>query len=833
MAIRFKCSCGKIYTVKDELAGKVATCKACGKKVRIPTPKAAPAAAAPAPTAAPPQPSAAPPPPAPKAEGGRGKKLALIGGALALLLILGAAAFFIFGGKEEPKPKPKPAPVAKKPSAPRDMFPGESLVPANALVFASLPSFEESQKRFKETAIYQMTQDPALKGLTDPLMAMLKQKLAEAETKALQKTGLTTQDITTSFSKGFSLALMAPADPAKPDKPQTLVIAKPASMDQLDAIIAKMAEKSQAKQGEYEAEGVKVKSLSGKDGEVGYVALGELVAASDSKNVLAAAIRQHKAGRAGSLGADPHYAQVAKRLVGDASDFFLYVNGAQVVKEIAKKKPIPADAAAATGVNSLRAVAFAAAIRDKGIKDAFHVRIEGPKSGVFGILSPDPLGDGILKLVPQDAQGFLAGRMNLPFVYQEAKKMYTRGDPQKTAMWDQGVAMAGQMMGGMNIEQDLLPAFGSEFCFYARAGVPAGPLPIPELAIVLGVKDKAKLQPVLNMLEMLAGMKMGGGKPGAAPAGWQALEHAGETIKHTTLPLPVPVPVSPSYALTDKFLVISYSTQAVKSALDNLKKPGPGIAANEDFKHVSGVLSPGYGLVGYSNIKQGIAQAIATLPMAAPMLAAKGVPIDATKLPPPQEVAKHLFGGAIILKGEEDGLTVEGFSPVGAASGLLLPATLFPALGRARGEARKAVCKSNVKQLGLAVNMYMNDHDEKCPPKLEDLFDQYITARKVFVCPQDSKPMAIGKGLKCSYRYVGQLSKMTDPQAIVAYDKQGNHPDGRNALFYDGHVEWIAEGALRPRLQQSLALVKKAEWDKYPPDRQAEIEAFYTGAPGP
>jgi len=214
------------------------------------------------------------------------------------------------------------------------------------------------------------------------------------------------------------------------------------------------------------------------------------------------------------------------------------------------------------------------------------------------------------------------------------------------------------------------------------------------------------------------------------------------------------------------------------------------------------------------------------------MLAAKGVPIDAAMLPPPQEVAKHLFGGAIVLKGEENGLAIEGFSPVGAASGLLLPAALFPALGRARGEARKAVCKSNVKQLGLAISMYSNDHDEQCPPKLEDLFDQYITARKIFICPQDSKPMAIGKGLKCSYRYVGQLSKRTDPQVLVAYDKRGNHPKGRNALFYDGHVEWIAEGALRPRLQQSLALVKKVEWDKYTPDRQAEIEAFYAGTPG-
>ena len=686
MAIRFKCSCGKIYTVKDDFAGKVATCKACGKKVRIPSPKAAPAAAAPAPPAASPQASAAPPPaPAPKAGGGRGKMFALIGGAVVLLLVLGVAAFFIFGGKEEPKPKPEP--VAKKPPVPTDIFPGESLVPANALVFASLPSYEESEKRFKETAIYQMTQDPALKGLTDPLMTMLRQKLSEGEAKALQKTGLTIQDITTSFSKGFSLAFMAPADPAKPDKPQTLVIVKPTSMDQLDAIISKMAEKSQAKQGEYEAEGLKVKSLSGKDGEVGYVALGEFVAASDSRAVLGAAIRQHKAGRGGSLGADAHYAQVAKRLAGEASDFFLYVNGAQVLKEISKKKPIPQDAANAAGLSSIKSVVLAASIRDKGIRDGIYINTEGPKTGVIGFLSPEPLSADVLKQIPQDADGFLAGRMNLPLLYQVIKKIATAGKPEKAAQWDQAVGMSAQMLGA-DLEKALLPAFGNEYCFYTRT-MAGAPIPIPEIAILLGVKDKAKLQPVLSMLEMMLAAKMAGGKPGAAPQPWKAMPHAGETIKYTNLPLPLPIPIplNPSYALTDKFLIISISTQAVKNAIDNAKKPGEGIAASADFKHVTGGFGGGFGVVGYSNLKKGVTQAMGVMPMMAPMLAQKGIPIDPAKLPAPDALAKHLFGGAIVMKGDEGGLSIQGFSPVGVTSAF--PLMSLMGMKQAQAEAKK------------------------------------------------------------------------------------------------------------------------------------------------
>jgi prepilin-type processing-associated H-X9-DG protein len=28
---------------------------------------------------------------------------------------------------------------------------------------------------------------------------------------------------------------------------------------------------------------------------------------------------------------------------------------------------------------------------------------------------------------------------------------------------------------------------------------------------------------------------------------------------------------------------------------------------------------------------------------------------------------------------------------------------------------------------------------------------------------------------------------------ITVYDKMGNHSDGRNVLFLDGHVEWVEE----------------------------------------
>ena len=46
----------------------------------------------------------------------------------------------------------------------------------------------------------------------------------------------------------------------------------------------------------------------------------------------------------------------------------------------------------------------------------------------------------------------------------------------------------------------------------------------------------------------------------------------------------------------------------------------------------------------------------------------------------------------------------------------LLVGLLLPALGRAREEARKTQCRSNLRQIGLAVNMYCNDNHGYTPP---------------------------------------------------------------------------------------------------------------------
>ena len=68
----------------------------------------------------------------------------------------------------------------------------------------------------------------------------------------------------------------------------------------------------------------------------------------------------------------------------------------------------------------------------------------------------------------------------------------------------------------------------------------------------------------------------------------------------------------------------------------------------------------------------------------------------------------------------------------------LLAALLFPVYSASRAKARETACSSQMRQIGLALQMYRNDFDE-LPPHLSSLFPTYVSDPRLFVCPSDPK----------------------------------------------------------------------------------------------
>jgi prepilin-type N-terminal cleavage/methylation domain-containing protein/prepilin-type processing-associated H-X9-DG protein len=173
----------------------------------------------------------------------------------------------------------------------------------------------------------------------------------------------------------------------------------------------------------------------------------------------------------------------------------------------------------------------------------------------------------------------------------------------------------------------------------------------------------------------------------------------------------------------------------------------------------------------------------------------------------------------------------------------ILAAILFPVFARARENARRSSCQSNLKQIGLGMAQYTQDYDEKLVPQYvvlagptyvfwTGLLQPYVKNTQIFICPSGPTTDAINgvpayglnlntgvsrsEGLSLSAinypaellvsvdnRYVGTGTNPTNHGYYSAwYDGTSHaetynvgapferHFDGSNVLFADGHVKW-------------------------------------------
>lgn len=125
----------------------------------------------------------------------------------------------------------------------------------------------------------------------------------------------------------------------------------------------------------------------------------------------------------------------------------------------------------------------------------------------------------------------------------------------------------------------------------------------------------------------------------------------------------------------------------------------------------------------------------------------------------------------------------------------ILAAILFPVFARARENARRSSCQSNLKQIGLGIFQYTQDYDETMPSawigggypgtaRWMDLTQPYIKSTQIFNCPSDSGmglPYAVGDTTKYgSYAYNGTYydSPTVDNGTTVNGVSKG--PNGRS-----------------------------------------------------
>jgi len=112
----------------------------------------------------------------------------------------------------------------------------------------------------------------------------------------------------------------------------------------------------------------------------------------------------------------------------------------------------------------------------------------------------------------------------------------------------------------------------------------------------------------------------------------------------------------------------------------------------------------------------------------------------------------------------------------------LIGAFLIPVVAQGRMSAQRAKCLSNMKQLGAALAMYADDHDQMLPVTTElkpkeglgahwsYLIREYVPSERMFVCPGDPNPSYTYIDGSSTRKRVPLISYINNYAAIPAHD---------------------------------------------------------------
>ncbi|MBM3831979.1 MAG: DUF1559 domain-containing protein [Verrucomicrobia bacterium] len=153
----------------------------------------------------------------------------------------------------------------------------------------------------------------------------------------------------------------------------------------------------------------------------------------------------------------------------------------------------------------------------------------------------------------------------------------------------------------------------------------------------------------------------------------------------------------------------------------------------------------------------------------------------------------------------------------------IISSLLLPAIAKAKESSRTMICKSNFRQLMLAVSMYSTDYDGRIPRFHKWLFTKqfdlttgwlyrYLKAKPVYLCPTDSLELARRRiqgtrgavsprtpirrdysyAMNCSLCHVSKLSSFIEPSKTVLFLEPTLEPQDYSGVAGPGGVTSLA-----------------------------------------
>jgi len=365
---------------------------------------------------------------------------------------------------------------------------------------------------------------------------------------------------------------------------------------------------------------------------------------------------------------------------------------------------------------------------------------------------------------------------------------------------EQGIAAIEAEL-NFKIRQGLLESLSGPMLVYVLPGGVTMQSPQGGFVIIAKLKDAKLWEDSLTALGKFAAEK----SEGMVQVSSQVQD--GRTV-YTWAVMPLAMAqVIPSWTVMDDQVVIGSNPTLLKSAVDQISSGTKSIRGTDGFRKVTAKLPPNLLSFKYGDSKLQFTQLTTAAqqfwPMATMFASNAGLKLPFV-LPQLSHIAQDMgpscqycWFDAQGLRGYYRGAGIE--PSLGAVAGGAAGAgILMPALARARTQGKNAVSMSNLKQLGLSVILYADEHDGTLPENFEQ-------AKKYYGDPKFLESPLKPKGFAGpSYIYVnnGQSMKIKSPaRQIIIYENPKYCKDTINAAFLDGHVERMKRDRFRETLE--------------------------------
>ncbi len=114
----------------------------------------------------------------------------------------------------------------------------------------------------------------------------------------------------------------------------------------------------------------------------------------------------------------------------------------------------------------------------------------------------------------------------------------------------------------------------------------------------------------------------------------------------------------------------------------------------------------------------------------------------------------------------------------------IMPALLLPALAKAKQQARNTSCENNARQVALAVRLYADENEGKCPQAVNwcDAILNNLPSPQSFKCPQREHEQS---GYAFNAKLAGKTLSSIPPDTVLIFESAGgwNSTGGSESLL--------------------------------------------------